>query len=195
MADLASVHADLRAGGAGGAGMFGEREGEAFHAGRGPLAYGIVVGAELFFLDAWIGHDQFVESGSVNGTWTQFMLGADIQLDFGSRKSTSLSDSGKKVGGYNSMFVELGAGLGYGVGTGRQVDPPLDNSEVTDKGFLVESHLLIGYRITTFLALGFDVPMQFGYFTKAGAANDTDNHYSSFGAQGLVTLRGSFKLR
>ncbi len=186
--DILTVRAEGRAGAALGKGMFGERKADAFHQERGNLGYGVVVGAELFFIDAWIQHDQFLGGGSVNGTWTQFMTGFDLEVDF---------DDTKKGGG-GTWFAELGMGVGFGVGTGQQVDPPLDNSEVTDKGFLVEGRALVAFRLNELLSLGVTIPLQFGYFTKSGSgttANNVDNHYSSTGGAAMLTLRSSWNLK
>ncbi len=186
-ADILTVRAEGRAGAALGKGMFGERKDDAFHQQRGNLAYGVVVGAEFLFIDTWIQHDQFLGGGSVNGTWTQFMMGFDFEVDFDDKKS-----------GGGTWFAELGMGVGFGVGTGQQVDPPLDNSEVTDKGFLVEGRALVAYRLNTLLSVGLTIPLQFGYFTKSGSgstANNVDNHYSSTGGAAMFTLRSSWQLK
>ncbi|MCP4449573.1 MAG: hypothetical protein GY811_30205 [Myxococcales bacterium] len=189
-ADILSVRGEARAGASLGRGMFGELKDEAFHQERGNIDYGVLVGAELFFIDAWIQHDQFISDGGVNGTWTQFMTGLDVEIDF--------EDEGSKAGAGGTWFAELGMGIGFGVGTGQQVDPPLDNSEVTDKGFLFEARGLVGYRLTGLLSVGASVPVQFGYFTKSGAgavANNVDNHYSSMGGAALLTFRATWQLK
>lgn len=187
-ADILTVRAEARGGAAVGQGMFGELKDEAFHQERGNLGYGVLVGAEVFFVDAWVQHDQFIGDGGVNGTWTQFMAGLDIEIDFDDGKST----------GSGVWFAELGMGMGFGVGTGQQVDPPLDNSEVTDKGFLLEGRGLVGYKLTKILSLGVSVPVQFGYFTKSGlgsVANNVDNHYSSMGGAAMLTFRSSWQVK
>lgn len=189
-ADILSVRAEARGGAAGGKGMFGEIKDEAFHQERGNLDYGVLVGAEALFIDVWIQHDQYIGGGEVNGTWTQFMLGLDVEIDFDDEKKKGQS------GGF--WFAELGMGLGFGVGTGQQVDPPLDNSEVTDKGFLFEARGLVAYRINSLMSLGVSMPVQFGYFTKSGlgnVANDVDNHYSSVGGAGLLTFRSNWTIK
>lgn len=195
-ADLLSLHAETRLGGAGGKGMFGEREAESFHQGSKGLAYGVILGAEVFFVDAWIEHNQY-PTGDETATWTQFMLGMDATIELGDLKSFDYDEAGKKKGGYASWFAELGMGFGFGVGTGQQVKPPLDNSEVTDKGFLFEARGAVGYRLTSFLSLGLAVPVQLGYFTKSGegaTANNVDNHYSSIGASALFNARIDWSL-
>ena len=197
-ADILGVRADVRSGVAGGKGMFGAQKDNAFHGDGVRPGYWFLVGAELFFLDGWVQHDQFISSGSVTGTWTQFMLGFDVEVDLGDRKSFEFNDKGDKVGGYSSMFVELGMGFGFGVGTGKQVQPPLDNGELTDKGFLFEGRAMVGYRLTQLLSVGFTTPVSFGYFTKVGpgtTANNIDNHYSGMSAAGMLTLRANWTIK
>lgn len=197
-ADILTLRGDAKLGAAGGKGMFGARKDESFHQGRGALAYGAVVGAEVFFIDLWVQHDQFVKGGSVSGTWTQFMLGVDAEIDLGEQVAFERGEGGNKKGGYSAWFVEIGMGAGFGVGTGQQVDPPLDNGEVTDKGFLFEARAMAGRRLTSILSVGVTAPVQFGYFTKSGSgavANDTDQHYSSIGGTLMLTLRANWNLK
>ncbi len=196
-ADLLSLRADVKAGVGGGTGMFGERKDDAFQAGHGTAGYGVAVGAEIFLIDAWVQHEQFVGGGNTS-TWTQFMLGFDGQIGVGDKKGTHCDDAGKEKGGYESIMVELGMGAGFGVGTGLQVTPPLDNAQVTDKGFLLEGRIFVAHRITKAFAVGIMLPAHFGYFTKSGsgtAANNVDNHYTAAGGSAMLTLRGSVQLQ
>ena len=196
-ADILSLRADVKVGAAGGSGMFGERKDESFQGGHGTVAYGVAVGAEVFLIDGWIQHEQFVGGGNTS-TWTQFMLGFDVEIGLGDKKGTRFNDAGKEVGGYESIMLELGMGAGFGVGTGQQVTPPLDNSQVTDKGFLVEGRIFVAHRITKLFAVGIMIPTQFGYFTKSGsgtAANNVDNHYTAFSGSVMLTFRSSWLLK
>lgn len=185
-AGILELRAQLQAGGAGGTGVSGAQMDNAFHAGTSGAAYGAIVGAEIVFLDAWIEHNQFQGADGLLGTWTQFMAGVDLNVDLGDK------DGG---GGY---FAELGVGVGFGVGTGQQVDPPLDNSEVTDKGFLVQGHVAVGYRLSKMLSVGVMVPLQGGYMFKSGpglVANDEGTQYVSMQAAALVNLRVDVPLK
>lgn len=196
-ADLLTVRAEARGGVSGGKGMFGERSDESFHEGHGALGYGVAAGAEVFLIDLWVQHDQYLDSGDVS-TWTQFMAGFDVEIGFGDKKGSHFNDSGKEVGGYDSIMAELGMGVGFGVGTGQQVTPPLDNGQVTDKGFLLEGRAFVAYRLTKLMAVGVTLPAQFGYFTKSGAgtaANNVDNHYSGVNFAAMLTFRSSWNLK
>lgn len=197
-ADILTLRADTKLGGAAGKGMFGERKDVGFYEGGARPSYGLILGAEVFFVDAWIEHNQFLQSGDVNGTWTQFMLGIDVEIEIGETKAADVNAAGKSSGGYSAWMAELGMGAGFGVGTGQQVDPPLDNSEVTDKGFLLEARGMVAYRLTEMFSLGVTVPVQFGYFTKSGSgtfANNVDNHYAGMSGSAMLTFRAALKLK
>ncbi len=196
-ADILTLRADVKGGAAGGKGMFGERADESFQERMGGAGYGVAVGAEVFLIDVWVQHEQFIGGGDVS-TWTQFMLGLDVEIDLGDTKGSHFNDAGKEVGGYSSIFAELGMGAGFGVGTGQQVDPPLDNGQVTDKGFLLEARAFVAYRLTKIFSVGVMVPVQFGYFTKSGAgtaANNVDNQYSAMSGSAMLTFRSSWNLK
>ncbi|HWN66141.1 MAG TPA: hypothetical protein VNM90_00810 [Haliangium sp.] len=259
-ADVLSLYAAVQGGGAGGQGVDGEAQDEAFHPGVQGLAYGALVGVELLFIDGWVEHTQHMRDGALAGTWTQFMIGLDTQIDIGEPK-TALSPSqeaaqaaqeqaaqeqaaadqaaaeqaaadqaaGEPVEGAQGEqaaqppqpaparpapaqpvaqqrvvigpapgYFDIGFAAGFGVGTGQQVMPPLDNSEVTDKGFLGQAHFGLGYRLSKALSLGVRVPVQAAYLFKSGdgaAANDRGNQYVSVNAALLLELRLNISVR
>ena len=81
-ADLLSLRVEAHGGGAGGVGVGGDQKDNAFQAGARGGAYGALVGAELLFIDGWVSHQQY-NDGALIGTWTQFMLGMDVDVDLG----------------------------------------------------------------------------------------------------------------
>jgi hypothetical protein len=258
-ADVLSLYAAVQGGGAGGQGVDGEAQDEAFHPSVQGLAYGALVGAEVLFIDGWVEHTQHMRDGSLAGTWTQFMVGLDTQIDLGGSDAPpalaepasppaaaepaaeqpgaeqtvagapaageeGAPDAGeegaqpaqpaprqpapakpaaqpaarKPVQGYAPGYIDLGLAAGFGVGTGQQVMPPLDNSELTDKGFLGQVHVGLGYRLARALSVGVRVPVQAGYLFKTGegaAANDRGNQYVSVNVSVLVELRLNLSVR
>lgn len=197
-ADVLTLHGSVLGGGGGGVGIGGDRSGDAFHEGATGGIYGASVGLEFLFFDASLEHHQHRGGDGLLGTWSQIMFGLDIEFDIGEMKGGSVDAGGKKTGGYSSAFGELGMGLGFGVGTGQQVQPPLDNAQITDKGFVAQAHFAIGYRMTRALSLGLMVPVQAGYMFKTGTGavvNDLGTHYQSVQAAGLLELRLAFKLK
>lgn len=189
-ADVLSLRGEVHAGGAGGKGVGGALAGDAFHAGAAGPAYGASVGLELLFIDVWVEHNQYPGADGEVSTWTQFMTGLDTRFDLG--PAIKGGDNP-----YAPIYGETGMAIGFGVGTGQQVEPPLDNSEVTDKGFLFQVSIGGGFRVTRALSLGVIVPVQASYLFKSGegaAANDQGTHYQSIQAAALLNLRLDIQL-
>ena len=178
-ADLLSLYGQIHAGGSTGKGLGGDLKDEAFHKAAAGPTFGVKLGAEIALVDVWLQHDQYYNDGGVNGTWTQLMSGLDLELDVG------------------SAYLELGAGAGLAVGTGRQVDPPLDDGEITDKGIIVEGRAGLGYRFAPLLSVGVTVPVQAGYLVKSGPGTDvtglsTGYTEMSFALLGYLRLNPRF---
>ena len=196
--DLVALYAQLQGGGAGGSGLTGEAlvQDQAFHRKTAGLCYGAQVGVEVLFVDLWVEHNQFVDADGLLGTWTQFMTGLDLEFDFGRKRSQTRLESGAATGGYSAGYGELGMAAGFGVGTLDQVDPPLDNRQIEDKGFLAQLSAGVGYRFNRSLSVGMSAPVQVGYLFKSGVpANLNNSQYVSVEASLVVHLRGELELR
>lgn len=191
-ADLASLYADIHGGVAGGKRVKGDAGVDAFHAGARGAVLGALVGVEVLFIDAWLQHDQYVDGEGVAGTWTQLMTGVDLQLDLGAPAVAAgppPADGGASTGTAPG-YLEVGGAIGFAVGTGQQVDPPLDNAEVTDKGFVAQVAFGAGLRLTDVVSLGVAVPLQWAYLYKNGAdVVAEDSFYSESSYAVLATLR------
>ena len=192
-ADLVAATAQLHLGYADGRGVGGAQQDAAFFEGAAGPSYGVRAGVEILFATAWLEHTQMFGDGGVHGTWTQVMAGLGHEFGVGaSRKAAVIDEAGIPTGGFTSYFAELGLAAGFGVGTGQQVEPPLSNSQITDKGFVVQLTVGGGYRLTEFLSLGVQIPVQGAYLLKSGDgffANDESSHYQSVHAAALVNLR------
>jgi hypothetical protein len=182
-AEVIDLTAQLLAGGGGGAGLSGAQKDAAFFDKAAGGLWGARLGVELLFTDVWVEHWQ-MQGSSLLGTWTQFMAGADVSFGIG---DPALGKDGKP--GRQKTFAELGFYVGYGLATGQQVEPPLDNAELSDKGFLAQMSLGIDYRFSNFVSAGLTVPMTYGYMFKNGAANDESTRYQQFHAAGFLYLR------
>jgi len=190
--DVASLRAELHGGVAGGLGVGGASKDDAFHAGIPPATYGALVGIELLFADVFLEHHQFT-NGDRLATWTQLEAGFDVDLELG--VPPQIPNEPRKPG---KGYLELGLYAGFGVGTGQQVDPPLDNSEVTDKGLFLEGRASVGWRLGPLFRVGLTIPISGGYFVKSGpgvAANDLNEHYQSIQAAAMITLRANLKIK
>ncbi len=193
-ADVFSLRAELHGGGAGGVGVAGGAKDNAFSTGARGATYGALVGAEILFLDAWIDHHQFTD-GSLIGTWTQFMAGFDVDIELGKPPLKPGAKAGTKLGRAKG-YVEAGLGFGFGLGTGQQVELPLDNAQITDKAFLIEARFGAGYNLNRVMAVGFTLPVSYGYMFKSGpgvVANDDGNQYQA--VQGALMLNLRFLLK
>jgi hypothetical protein len=140
-------------------------------------------------------HRQY-NDGELIGTWTQFMAGVDLDIQVGGGEPIPGAKDGAKT--RSKGYVELGLGLGFGVGTDRQVEPPLDNSEVGDKGFLVEGRFGAGANLGSVLSVGVALPVTAGYYWVQGedaSANEIDTQYQAIEVALLVNLRLRIKVK
>jgi hypothetical protein len=181
-ADLFRMFGELHGGGLYGQGTAGDQRDTAFFAKSPHGVYGALVGAEFLFADLWIEHHQFTNGSRVT-TWSKIGLGVHGQFNLGSTKDIKAGKGG---------YIDVSSGAFFGVGTGQQVSPPLDNAQISDKGFLVQVGLGFGTHLTKNFDLGVSIPVSWGYFFKQGAANDLSNHYQGVQGEGLLVLRAQF---
>jgi len=200
-ADILSLHAAIQGGGAGGKGIAGAEKDNAFHEQAQGVFYGANVGLEFLFMDVWVEHYQHYDtSDGLAGTWTQFMFGLDSTMELSAKTEGGTIDpkTGKRKGGYAPTVLDLGMAIGFGLATGQQVMPPLDNAQVTDKGFLAEASAGIRYRLNKVFSIGVRVPVQYGYLFKSGpgaAANDLGTHYQQIWVAVMLHTQIEFELR
>lgn len=195
-ADVFKIYAEAHGGGMAGKGTGGDLVNntanmfdEAFFEQAPHGTYGAAIGARFLFLDGQIRHDQFTD-GKRLATWTAFLAGLDFELPVGSQTPEQ-----KKAG--KGSYVGLGIRVGFGLGTGQQVMPPLSYDELTDKGFLVEGALGFGKHVNKVFDVGITVPVSYGYFFKSGGGavvNDLSTHYQSLQASALLVLRANIRL-
>lgn len=186
-ADTFKLFGEAHGGGMYGQGTAGAQKDSAFFAKARGGAYGALVGAEFLMFDGLIEHTQFVNGDGLR-TWTQFGVGLHFTSDTGSPEDRKAGKGG---------YFEMGGYLWFGLGTGAQVMPPLDNAQITDKAFLGEARFGFGKHLSKIFDLGVVVPVSYGYFFKSGngaAVNDLDTHYRAVQAEALLTLRANLRL-
>jgi hypothetical protein len=180
-AHVFEIFGQVRAGGGGGKGLSGDQKDADFFNKASGASYGFLVGAEVFWIDAWIEHDQFTNFSEIDGTWTQFMLGADVMIPLGEPPSPKEKPK---------LYGNIGFGAGFGIGTGQQIMPPLDNAQISDKGFMAELKLGLEYQTSESVAIGLTMPVTYGYMFKNGVpANDLSNQYQSLHVLGLLYVQ------
>jgi hypothetical protein len=185
-ADVFKLYGELHGGGMYGKGISGDTQSSAFFAQSTAPTYGALVGGRFLILDANIKHHQFPHDGDVS-TWTQFSAGLGFGVDMGSEADKKLHKGG---------YVEMGVWAGFGLATGAQVDPPLDNSEVSDKGFMLDARIGAGKHLSKIFDVGIAVPLSWGYFFRNGegsAANDISTQYQSVQVEVLLVLRANLR--
>jgi hypothetical protein len=185
-ADLFSARADLHVGGSGGAGLGGAQKDNAYFGDAPHGAYGALVGVQALIADAYIDHTQYTDGSRVT-TWTQFALGVRVDVKTGAPPKEKGAVEEPKPTGY----FELGVHAAFGLGTGQQVSPPLDNAQITDKAFLLELRGGFGKILGNGFRIGLTIPVSGGYFFKSGngaTANDTGTHYTGLEAAALLTF-------
>jgi hypothetical protein len=178
-AALLELHASLRAGGQTGKGIGGAQKDADFFANASGGVFGAVVGLEILWIDVFIEHDQITNFSDITGTWTQFMVGPHFAFPL------EESRPGKAEA---RTYADLALAVGFGVGTGQQIEPPLDNGEISDKGLMVELRVGVEHRFSRFVGVGLAVPFGWGYMFKNDVLNDEQNHYQTFHAMALATL-------
>jgi hypothetical protein len=184
-ADIFAARAELHVGGAGGVGIGGDQKDSAFFAKAPNGAYGALIGAQLLIADAYIDHTQYTD-GSRIATWTQFAAGIRIDVKTGAPPHEKGQPEPQATG-----YFHFGVHAAFGLGTGAQVVPPLDNAQITDKAFLLELRGGFGKLLGNGLRIGLEVPISGGYFFKTGngaTANDLSTHYQAIEAAALITL-------
>jgi hypothetical protein len=192
-AEVVAATAQIHAGYADGRGLAGAQQDDAFYAGAAGGIYGARAGVEILFVQGWVEHNQFLGADGLQGTWTQFMAGVGFDFGVGDTiKGQGVGEDGAPTGGYAAYYGEIGLAVGFGLGTGQQVEPPLSNSQLTDKGAVGQLTLGGGYRINELLSVGVQIPVQGAYLFKTGEgtfANDESTHYQSVHASALLNLR------
>lgn len=167
------LRAELHVGASTGTGVTGGlKENDFFSKANGGM-WGVLVGLQVLFLDVWVEHDQFTDFKELRGTWSELGVGTN----FG-------------IGLTDNLSLTLGGGVAVGVGTGQQVEPPLDNGEVSDKGILLKAVPGLEYQFGRFFAIGASVPIVWGFMFKNDVpANEDSSHYTTFHIMGLGYLK------
>lgn len=180
-AKVLDLYASLKGGWVtgGGSNSLAANAADYFELERGP-ALGFEVGAEILFLDLMINGTRMFDPRSTDeagvqegsgGTFFQFLLGidGDFALDGGAVPST---------------FLRVGGNAGVGLGLHREVRAPLDDSQVSDKGFVFNGVLALDQHLSRFFVVGLEVQPGYHIFFPGGAKQEQgvsgDDHSRGF---------------
>lgn len=118
-------------------------------------AMGFEVGAKLLVLDLSANFLQVINGDGRVGTLTQLLLGVEIDIPIGSGRSNQ---------GRNRTILRPGISGGFGFGTPGPVDPPLDNSQISDKGFVSQLKIGVEHFLNPYVGLGVEGDLGYHYF-------------------------------
>jgi hypothetical protein len=68
------------------------------------------------------------------------------------------------------------------------VNPPLTDSQISDKGLVTEVRLEYEYFLSSFLAVGAKGLLGYHYFLGGGAVNASEGHSQGYSLAGFATL-------
>jgi hypothetical protein len=142
-------------------------------------ALGFNLGLRLLVFDASIGFTQVLNGSGTVGTLTQFLLGLAFDVPVGQQKLPN---------GKSRAVVTPALVGGLGFGTSGPVDPPLNNEQVSDKGFV--SHLKFGYEyfLNPFIGVGATGFVGWHYFFGGQVVTNSQSHSSGYHAAALAQV-------
>jgi hypothetical protein len=145
---------------------------------------GVEVGARLLVFDFSLNFVQLFDGNGRNGTFSQALVGLAFDIPVGNQYFAK-----NELGaGKSQNIIRPIVGAGFGIGTPEPVQPPLDNAQISDKGFV--SRMGVGYEhyFNPFIAVGAQADFGYHYFVGGGqsmlAANQKHSagyHLSGFG--------------
>jgi hypothetical protein len=171
------LHAGVRGGGITGWGS-DRNTPDFFEKTRGPGA-GFELGVKLLVFDVSANFLQVFDGSGRVGTLTQFLLGFEIDVPAG---------DGKLPDGHPQNIFRPGLAAGFGFGTPGPVHPPLDNAQISDKGFV--SHVKLAYEhfLNPFIGVGVEANLGYHYFLGGQVATNGQDHSSGYHLVGLGTF-------
>jgi hypothetical protein len=181
---------DLRAGALGG-GLTGWGETsntpDFFKRRQGP-GLGVELGVKLLVFDVSANFVQLFDSNGTAGTLTQFLAGINVDIPVGIDKFQEGVERGK-----SRNIIRPIANLGFALGTPERVHPPLDDAQISAKGFV--SYVGLGYEhfLNEFFGVGAQANFGYHYFIDGGmseamATPGLQTHSSGYQLSGFATF-------
>lgn len=183
-ARLLDLRAGVRAGGLTGWGTTSNTP-DFFERRRGPGA-GFEVGARLLVFDFSVNFTQLFDGSGRNGTFTQALVGIAIDVPVGNQYFAR----GSLGAGQSQNIIRPIVGAGFGFGTPEAIHAPIDNAQLSDKGFVSRAGVGYEHFLNPFIGVGAQVDFGYHYFVGGGqsmlAANET--HSAGYHFSGFATL-------
>ncbi len=194
-ADLLTPYAQFDLGGVAGAGIAGAQKRRAFQRKVDGIATGFTLGVEALLVDIFVQHHQYIGWHGFAGTLTKFMAGFDTQIGIGPRRDAIVDEQGYLRGGRHDFFLDFGGNLGFGLATQKQIDLPIDNEQLSDKGLLAEFGFGAGYNLNRYVSVGARIPLEFGFMVKKGVISDSDNFYAAFRVGLMLNIQAHYQVK
>jgi hypothetical protein len=142
---------------------------------------GFNLGLKLLVFDFSTNFFQTFNSSGAAGTLVQFLLGTEFDIPLGQAK---LPD------GQSQNVLEPEIAGGFGFGTPGPVNPPLNDSQVSAKGVVVNATIGYEYYFNPFIAVGAKGTFGYHYFFDGDVVNSSSaqDHSSGYQVAGLGTL-------
>jgi hypothetical protein len=140
---------------------------------------GFDLGMKLLIFDFSANFFQTFNGSGAAGTLIQFLLGTEVDVPIGQAR---LPDGQSQ----NVLKPEIAGGFGFG--TPGPVSPPLDDSQVSAKGFVANGSLGYEYYFNPFVAVGAVGTFGYHYFFGGDVVNSAEGHSSGYHVIGLGTL-------
>jgi hypothetical protein len=178
-ARLVDLHAGLRGGALVGWGSDSKTP-DFFDKTRGGVV-GFELGVKLLVLDLSANFLQVINGSGRVGTLTQFLLGVELDFPVGSGRSNESR---------NRTILRPGINAGFGFGTPGPVDPPLTNSQISDKGFISNLKLALEHFLNPYIGVGIEGDVGYHYFLGGMVVTSSKDFSSGMQlcALGTVTL-------
>jgi hypothetical protein len=176
-ARLVDLHVGGRAGGLTGWGTTANTP-DFFEHTRG-AGVGFEAGLKLLVVDLSVTFTQVADGSGTVGTLTQFLLGTNFDIPAGHLKFEN--------GQPRSVF-RPGFQGGFGFGTAGPVNLPLDNKQVSDKGFVSYATIAYEFFLNPFIGVGGQAQFGWHYFLGGQVVTNSEDHSTGYHLAGYATL-------
>ncbi len=140
---------------------------------------GFEAGLKLLIIDLSVTFTQVADGSGTVGTLTQFLLGPTFDIPAGSSKFEN---------GQPRSIFRPGLQGGFGFGTAGPVSLPLDNKQLSDKGFVSYASLAYEYFLNPFIGVGGQAQFGWHYFLGGQVVNNSEDHSTGYQLAGYATL-------